>query len=41
MKKVFRVTKFNQSAWLNPFIDTNIDLGKKQKNMNLKKKFLS
>ena len=41
LKKVLRVTKSNQSAWLNPFIDTNIDLGKKQKDMNLKQKFLS
>ena len=41
LRKVLRVTKFNQSAWLNPFIDTNIDLGKNQKNMILKKIFLS
>ena len=41
LRKVVRVTKFNQSAWLYPFIDTNIDLGKNQKNMILKKIFLS
>ena len=30
-KKVHRVIKFNQNAWLKPYIDMNADLGKKAK----------
>ena len=32
LKKVHRVIKFNQNAWLQPFIDMNTDLRKKEKN---------
>ena len=32
LKKVHRVIKFNQNAWLKPFIDMNTDLRKKTKN---------
>ena len=38
LKKVHRVIKFNQNAWLNRYIDMNTDLRKKQ-NMILKKVF--
>ena len=38
LKKVHRVIKFNQNAWLNRYIDMNTDLRKKQ-NMILKKIF--
>ena len=31
LKKVHRVIKFNQNAWLNPYIDMNTDLRKKAK----------
>ena len=31
-KKVHRVIKFNQNAWLKPYIDMIIDLTKKAKN---------
>ena len=31
-KKVYKVIKFNQNAWLKPFIDMNTDLRKKTKN---------
>ena len=31
LKKVYRVIKFNQNAWLKPYIDMNIDLRKKAK----------
>ena len=32
LKNVYRVIKFNQNAWLKPYIDTNTDLRKKGKN---------
>ena len=38
LKKVCRVIKSNQNAWLKPYIDMNTDLIKKQK-MILKKIF--
>ena len=40
LKKVHRVTKLNQNAWLKPYIDVNTDLTKKTK-MILKRTFLS
>ena len=40
LKNVYRVIKFNQNAWLKPYIDMNTDLRKKQ-NMILKKILLS
>ena len=39
MKKVDRVSKFNQNAWRNPYIDMNANLRKKTKN-NFEKHFL-
>ena len=36
MKKVHKVTKFNQTAWLKPYIYMNTDLRKKAKNNFLK-----
>ena len=36
LKKVHRLVKFNQNAWLKPDIDMNTDLRKKQK-ITLKK----
>ena len=32
LQKVHRIIKFNQKAWLNPCIDENTDLRKKEKN---------
>ena len=32
LKKVHRVIKFNQDAWLKPYTDMNTDLRKKAKN---------
>ena len=32
LKRVHRVIKFNQNAWLKPYIDMNTDLRKKAKN---------
>ena len=31
MKKVYRMIKFNQKAWLKPYMDINTDLRKKAK----------
>ena len=40
LKKVHTMIKFNESAWLKPYIDINTDLRKKQE-MILKNNFLS
>ena len=40
MKKVHRLIKFNQKAWLKPYIDMNTTLRKKAKS-NFKKDFFS
>ena len=40
LKKVHRLIKFNQNAWLKPYIDMNTDLRKK-KQIILKNIFLS
>ena len=32
LKKVDKVIKFNQNAWLKPYVDMNADLRKKAKN---------
>ena len=39
LKKVHRVIKFNQNAWLKPYINMNKDLRKKAKNDFQKDKF--
>ena len=39
LNKIYRVIKFNQNAWLKPYIDLNTDLRKKLKT-NLRKEFL-
>ena len=39
-KKVHRVIKFNQEAWLKPYIDMNTELRKQAKVM-LKKTFIN
>ena len=41
LKKVYRLIKFNQNAWLKPIIDMKTDLRKKAKKMILKRTFLS
>ena len=38
-KKVHRIIKFNQKAWLKPYINGNTDLRKKKQNVILKKTF--
>ena len=40
LKKVHRVIKFNQTAWLKPYNNINPDLRKKRQKMILKKTFL-
>ena len=40
MKKVHRLIKFNQKAWLKPYIDMNTTLRKKAKS-NFKKDFFN
>ena len=40
LKKVYRALKFNQRAWLKPYIDLNTKLRQKAKN-NLRKIFSS
>ena len=38
LKKVYRIIKFNQNAWLKPYVDTNTKLSQKAKN-NFEKYF--
>ena len=33
MKKVYRVFKFNEKAWLKPYLDMNTKLRQKEKNL--------
>ena len=40
LENVHRVIKFNQNAWLKPYIDMNTDLREKTKN-DFEKKFLN
>ena len=40
LKKILKLIKFNQNAWLKPYIDMNTDLRKKGKN-DFEKYFLS
>ena len=40
LKKIHRVIRFNQNAWLKPYVYMNTDLRKKTK-MTLKNTFLS
>ena len=40
LKKVYKVIKFNQNAWLKPYIDMNTYLTKNAKN-DFEEKFLS
>ena len=32
LKKVYRIIKFNQNAWIKPYIEINTDLRKKARN---------
>ena len=41
LKNAHRVIKFNQNAWLEPYININTDLRKKEKNGFEKDSFLS
>ena len=41
LKKVYRVIKFNQNAWLKPYIDMNAKLRQKKKKKKLRKTFSS
>ena len=40
LKKVHKVIKFNQNAWLKPYIDMNTDLRKNKQKIISKKIFL-
>ena len=41
LKKVHRMIKFNQNAWLKPSIDMNTDLRKKAKKRDFEKDFFN